>query len=195
MAYEESVLGLQAVYLFGKEISDLTIVGADPNDEVRLERKGDNNFLRKQFKHRDAKLARIFAFSYEGYMYELARPSLFLVHGPGDDPDAPAPGNADLQRLSRAPGRIVRNGVGRQSGEFSMDIKVWVYDRSDFSMRLDVETGTFEHILLNAELDDEDESGSGRSGSGRSGSGRSGSGRSGSGRSGSGRSGSGRSGS
>jgi len=195
MAHDESVLSLQAVYLFGKEISDLTIVGADPSEGDRLERRGDNNFLRRQFKHRDARLARIFAFSYEGYMYELARPSLFLVHGPGDDPDAPAPGNPDLQRLARSPGRIVRTGVGRQSGEFSMDIKVWVYDRSDFSMRLDVETGTFEHILLDAELDEEAESSEGRSGSGRSGSGRSGSGRSGSGRSGSGRSGSGRSGS
>ena len=36
-----------------------------------------------------------------------------------------------------------------------MDMKVWVYDKGDFSMRLDVETGTFEHILLDAELDEE----------------------------------------
>ena len=193
MAYEESVLGLQAVYLFGKEISDLKIGGPRPSQGDDLIEKASTNFFRNQFEDRNAKLARIFAFSYEGYMYELARPSLFLVHGPGDDPDLPAPGNPDLQRLSRAPGRIVRTGVGRQSGEFSMDIRVWVYDRSDFSMRLDVETGTLEHILLNAELDGEGESGRGtlrqrafgqrasqRSGSGRSGSGRSGSGRSGS---------------
>ena len=42
-----------------------------------------------------------------------------------------------------------------------MDMKVWVYDKGDFSMRLDVETGTFERILLEAELDEEAWSGSG----------------------------------
>jgi hypothetical protein len=189
MANEESLLGLQAIYLFGREVSDLKVAGTAVG-----EGDGDNNFLRKQFKHLDARLARIYAFSYEGYMYDLARPSVFLVHGPGQDPDAPPPINDDLKRLARAPGRVTKTGVGRQYGDFSMDIKVWVYDRGDFSMRLDVETGTLEHILLAVELDEEEWSGSGRSGSGRSGSGRSGSGRSGSGRSGSGRSGSGRSG-
>lgn len=185
MANEESVLGMQAIYLFGRVVSDLTITGKKVVDG-----DGDNNFLRKQMKHRDARLARIFAFSYEGYMYDLGRPSVFLVHGPGEDPDAPPPPSNEFKRLARAPGRVSKTGVGRQYGDFSMDIKVWVYDRGDFSMRLDVETGTLEHILLAMELDEDDWSGSGRSGSGRSGSGRSGSGRSGSGRSGSGRSGS-----
>ena len=190
MANVESLLGLQTVYLFGREISDLKVSGKAAED-----RGGANNFLRRQFKHKDARLVRVYAFSYEGYMYDLSRPSLFLLHGPGKDPDAPPPPNDDFHRLARAPGRVSRTGVGRQYGEFSMDIKVWAYERGDFSVRLDVETGTLEHILLAVELDEDEWSGSGRSGSGRSGSGRSGSGRSGSGRSGSGRSGSGRSGS
>jgi hypothetical protein len=184
MAHEETVLGLQAIYLFGREVSDLKIERNDPAEGDRPLRQGANNFLRNQFKDNNARLARIFAFSYEGCMYELARPSLFLVHGVGDDPDAPPPMDPNLQRVARSPGRISRTGVGRQSGGFSMDMRVWVYDRGDFSMRLEVETGTLEHILLDAELDYEAESGEGRSGGGRSGGGRSGGGRSGGGRSG-----------
>ncbi len=29
---------------------------------------------------------------------------------------------------------------------------VWIYDKGDFSIRMDVETGTFEQILLEVEL-------------------------------------------
>jgi hypothetical protein len=194
MARAESILSLSSIYLFGRLISDLQIVRNDPEDDDRPAPRGKNNFLRQQYKDPTAKLARIFAFSFEGSMYELARPSLFLVHGLGLDVDEPVP-HEFLARLARSPGGVSSTGVGRQSGEFSLDMRVWIYDMGDFSMRLEVETGTFEQILLSAELDEEGWSSGGRSGSGRSGSGRSGSGRSGSGRSGSGRSGSGRSGS
>lgn len=196
MAYHETLLSVSAVYLFGRLISDLTVAGeVDPDDEDRPRSVGANKFLRGQVRNKDAALARIYAFSFEGAMYELDRPSLFIVHGGGQDPDVPAPEDADLALLSRSPGRVTKTGVGLHSWSFSRDMRVWVYDKGDFSVRLDVETGTFEHILLAAELDEEAWSSGGRSGSGRSGSGRSGSGRSGSGRSGSGRSGSGRSGS
>jgi hypothetical protein len=35
---------------------------------------------------------------------------------------------------------------------FSDDMMVWAYDKSDLSIRLDAETGTFEQILLDIEL-------------------------------------------
>jgi uncharacterized membrane protein YgcG len=182
----ESILDVSAIYLFGKGVSDLQIIGGkDLEDSDRLTRRGDNNFLRRQIRNGTAGLARIYAFSFEGCMYELTRPSLFIVHGPGEDPDAPGPGG-DFRRLARSPGRLSRTGVGRQSGSFSMDMKVWVYDKGDFSMRLDVETGTFEHILLDAELDEE--ASGGRSSGGRSSGGRSSGGRSSGGRSSGGRS-------
>lgn len=194
VAVRESILNVSAVYLFGRVVSDLQVVGDDSEDPLRPPRVGANNFLKGQVRNNEADLARIYAFSFEGSLYELTRPSLFLVHGGGQDPDAPGPAGDDFKRLARSPGRISKTGVGRQSGSFSMDMKVWVYDKGDFSMRLDVETGTFEHILLSAELDEEAWGGSGRSGNGRSGNGRSGNGRSGNGRSGNGRSGNGRSG-
>ena len=180
---KETVLSVSAVYLFGRLVSDLRVVTDDPEDGDRPPRKGKNNFLKKQIRNNEAELARIYAFSFEGNMYELTRPSLFLVHGGGQDPDAPGPGFFELERLARSPGRISRNGVGRQSGSFSMDMRVWIYDKGDFSMRLDVETGTFEHILLAAELDEESWSSGGRSSGGRSSGGRSSGGRSSGGRS------------
>ena len=35
------------------------------------------------------------------------------------------------------------------------DIKVWSYDKGDYSIRMDIETGTLAQILLEAELDEE----------------------------------------
>lgn len=186
MAPRETLLGASAVYLFGRVVSDVRIVGAnDPDDPERPPRNGENKFLEKQIRNNTAEIARIYAFSFEGNMYELERPSLFVVHGGGVDPDAPPPGDPNFERLARSPGRVSRTGVGRQSGDFSMDMRVWVYDKGDFSVRLDVETGTFEHILLAAELDDEDlaRSSGGRSSGGRSSGGRSSGGRSSGGRS------------
>jgi uncharacterized membrane protein YgcG len=189
---QETLLSASAVFLYGRLVGDLQLA---PDKNGWKQRKGANLFLQRQIEAPLAGFARIYAFSFEGQIYDMAVPSLFLVHGSGLDVDAPEPEDQSYQRLARSAGRATATGVGRQTGTFSMDVKVWVYDKSDFSMRLDVETGTLEDILLAAELDEESWSSGGRSGSGRSGSGRSGSGRSGSGRSGSGRSGSGRSGS
>lgn len=164
----ETLLSVSSIFLFGRLISDLTIVKNDPEDADRPPAKGENNFLRRQLRNNDAGLARIFAFSFEGSFCELARPTIFLVHGGGLDPDAPPPADAAYERLYRSPGRISRTGLGRQLGAFSLDMKVWVYDKGDFSMRLDVETGTFEQILLAAEAVGED-SFRARSGGARSG--------------------------
>jgi len=188
----ETLLSVSAVFLYGRVVGDLKLV-ADSQIGQRPARNGANKFLQSQLDQAlrpTPAFARIYAFSFEGHIYDLARPAIFLVHGGGYEIDAPAPEEADYERLSRSAGRATWTGVGRQSGVFSMDMKVWVYDKADFSMRLDVETGTFDDILLATELDEGAWASDGRSGSGRSGSGRSGSGRSGSGRSGSGRSGS-----
>ena len=144
----ESILSTSAVYLFGRLISDITVVRNDPDEGNRPDRVGQNNFLKNQLKAADSGLARIFGFSFEGTFYEMGRPAVFLVHGPGLDPDAPPPGLEGVYRLARSPGRVTRTGVARHFGAFAMDVRVWVYDKGDFSLRLDVETGTFEDILL-----------------------------------------------
>jgi hypothetical protein len=43
-------------------------------------------------------------------------------------------------------------------------MRVWIYDKSDLSMRLDAETGTFEQILLTAEASTDLRGGMSRSG-------------------------------
>lgn len=196
MDESETLLGFSSVYLFGRKLSDIKII--TKHDRMGIPETGNNNFLREQLRQKDVGtkekpqyvdvwLAKIFAFSYEGAFQELYRPAIFLVHGEGLSPDDPAPSNVDGEteyaRLARSPGASSLSGLGHQTGALAKDMKVWVYDKGDFSMRLDVDTGTLDDILLYAELDHD--YGDGRSGSGRSGSGRSGSGRSGSGRSGS----------
>jgi hypothetical protein len=37
--------------------------------------------------------------------------------------------------------------------QFADDIRFWSYDKGDFSIRMDVSTGTLEDILLEAEVD------------------------------------------
>ncbi len=154
MADKETLLGVSAVYLFGRELSDLIFRGG-VYDTLTGREVGANNFLRHQLSADEATLARIYAFSFEGAFIELSRPAIFVVHGSGVVPDDPPPRNVDgdieYDRLYRSPGSSARTGLGSQIGALAKDMKVWIYDKGDLSMRLDAETGTFEQILLSAE--------------------------------------------
>jgi hypothetical protein len=123
---------------------------------------GENTFLQKQLtvdaanEQKRARLARIYGFSYEGHYYDLARPAIFLVHGPGSDPEAFRPGTERLEsRGDRAPADADRTGIAYTASSFSHDMRVWSYDKGDFSIRLDPDNGTFEQILLQVELQTE----------------------------------------
>jgi hypothetical protein len=149
---KETLLSVSAVYLFGRLISDLQLVKQDDTqDGQRPDRRGANRFLEEQVRNKTAGFARIFFFSFEGSLFELARPTIFLVHGGGDAPDTASPNDANFEQLLRTPGPVTRTGVGWQYGSFARDIRVWVYDKSDVSMRLDADTGSLEQILLSAE--------------------------------------------
>jgi hypothetical protein len=126
---------------------------------------GDNNFLQKQLARAGgdkakSRLARIYAFSYEGNFYVLDRPTIFVVHGPGREVDPPGNrpiagggiGVAAHNRTARAPGPIDDSGVAAQAYSFADDLMFWTYDKDDFSLRLDVESGPLARILLEAEL-------------------------------------------
>jgi hypothetical protein len=138
--------------LFGRIVEDLQIVApADPRHGPFVgPRTGVNRFLEDQLTGPNASFARIYGFSYEGAYYELGMPTLFLVHGPGEDAET-APGAA---RVSRAPDDSDRSGLGAQDFSFADGLRVWSYDSGDFSIRLDMETGTFEQILLDIMGDD-----------------------------------------
>lgn len=176
-----------------KFTSPTTFALKENRGNYKKNRRGNNKQLEQQLTP-SAIFARIYGFSYEGSYYELPKPVIFLVHTEGElASEAKVPTGGP--RPGRAPRDTDLTGLAVAGFDFADELRVWSYDQADYTIRMDVETGMFEDVLLDAELDEEGWASGGRSGSGRSGSGRSGSGRSGSGRSGSGRSGSGRSGS
>ena len=81
--------------------------------------------------------ARIYGFSFEGTYYEMAAPTLFQVEGngkPAMDATVPGPGLDD-------------------DDKFYQSLKTWTCSRNDKTVRLDVDSGTFEQVLL-AGMDD-----------------------------------------
>jgi hypothetical protein len=197
----ESLMSPSSIKLFGRLIAEIQIV-ASPN----APRLGDNNFLLRQLStDPPPQLARIYAFSYEGAFYEIPKPPLFAVHGPGEavgNWDAPstldqtgvAGRDWDFSGNNSAQGPAARVGGAREPRAAPAapitDIRYWEYEKGDFSLRLDVDAGPFEQILLQMAL----RGGGGVSGAGVSGAGVSGAGVSGAGVSGAGVSGAGVSG-
>jgi hypothetical protein len=98
-----------------------------------------------------ASFARIYGFSFEGTYFDLTRPTLFLVHGPGTPATESRPGWG-RSNPSRAPSNPSLSGLGAADFEFSDDMLVWSYDKADYTIRMDVETGMFEDVLLDAML-------------------------------------------
>jgi hypothetical protein len=136
--------------------------------------------------------ARIYAFSFEGAYFQMPRPTILLVHGPGQP--VGNWGNPSTLDQSGVMGREwdfsgnSYNGSTNFGDGFATDISYWEYEKGDFSMRVDLDSGPFEQILLQMALrtgaDRADRSGMGVSGMGVSGMGVSGMGVSGMGVSG-----------
>ena len=175
----ESLLSPSNVLLYGRIVTDLVLGDQiDPNEpnlpapdplkttvsqdgepsqrDVPIAppppKLGQNKFLQRQLDSEGAAFARIYGFSYEGCYYDLAPPAIFLVHGPGTDPEEIRP---SVDRISRAPADADRTGIAYTDSSFSEDMRVWSYDRGDFTMRLDPSSGTFDDILLSYELGDD----------------------------------------
>jgi hypothetical protein len=51
-----------------------------------------------------------------------------------------------------APASADETGVAAQSYSYSSDMMMWTYEKADLSIRMDVETGSFEQILLESVL-------------------------------------------
>jgi len=94
-------------------------------------------------------LARIYAFSFEGALYGMPRPAIFLVHGIGTILDM-------TQAKQGYRSTLDQSGVLAREWEFSAqkgnDMVYWEYEKGDFSIRLDTEAGPLEQILLVAAL-------------------------------------------
>jgi hypothetical protein len=167
----ETLLTISGIKLYGRIVEDLKVVTipapgaagapgapAPPNHRPAM---GANEFWRGQLQAASQpNFARIYAFSYEGHYYDLPKPALFLVDGPGISPFIPS--NIDGSgvaakdwELSQVQGVANPPRVGNAPAAPappSNDLRMWEYDKGDFSIRLDVETGPFEQILLEAAL-------------------------------------------
>jgi hypothetical protein len=143
----ETLLTPSTIKLFGRLMRSLTYA----NDTVGTG-LGDNRFLQRQLEangDNPPRLARIYAFSFEGANYPLARPSIFLVHGDGlwvGDWTT----NSSLDQSGVAGKGWDFSGTGAAGGP--NDVYCWEYEKGDFSLRLDLEAGPFEQILLAAAL-------------------------------------------
>jgi hypothetical protein len=115
-------------------------------------RKGKNQQLEDQLINEGATFARIYAFSFEGAYYELPQPALFLVHGDGDDVTVD---NLPPEQASRAPTNPSITGLPAADFQFSNDMKYWSYDKADYTIRMDIESGMFEQVLLDAIFGDD----------------------------------------
>lgn len=151
MPLNESLLSDSTVWLFGRTLDDIRLV-PDPADRsaaynVRDEgtrgapgtgerRSRPGSFVLAQLLTESAGFARIYAFSYQNEIFDLAKPALFVVNGDGE-------------RIRK---RVGVTGAARFDHYVAMDLRVWAYDRADFSVRLDVMTGTFDRILIDYEL-------------------------------------------
>lgn len=144
---------------------DVTVSGSDPKNSAvgktfggdniyefeavqRLganRRRGENRQLERQLRARDATFARIYGFSYENVYYDLSYAVLFLVHGDGElvtQEHLPGP------QPARAPRAAELTGLAAPGFDFADELRVWSYDKADYTVRMDVDTGMFEQVLL-----------------------------------------------
>ncbi|PTE12206.1 hypothetical protein C9427_01030 [Mesorhizobium helmanticense] len=107
-------------------------------------RTGQNRLLENQLEN--GRFARIYGFSFEGSYYDLPRPVIFLVHGDGELVAE------DLGKFSpaRSPSPTGLTGLAAADFDFADGLRVWSYDKADYTVRMDVETGMFEDVLLAA---------------------------------------------
>ena len=79
----------------------------------------------------EGQFARIYGFTYDGVYFEIPTPVLFMVKGKGEKADSvPVPGPHPRDK------------------KFFADLRAWVVKQSDETVRLDVDQGKFEDVLL-----------------------------------------------
>jgi hypothetical protein len=163
MSTAESILSPDLIKLIGRPIAELALnvvvppppaPGGNPNvgGPANVHSLGANRALRAQLNDPNARFARIYGFSFEGHYYDLPKPVIMLVHGPGERITKPPPVGAQPVGPGLDGPTVDQAGEAARVWEFSADLFYWEYEKCDFSMRFDVETGTLEQILLEAAL-------------------------------------------
>lgn len=137
----ETLLNTSAILLFGRVVEDLRI---DPKASDPAH-SGAPGHLAQQLAAKDPRLARVYGFGLAGVYHLLPTPALFLVHGPG----APAATLLAGLNPSSLPEAGDKDRAPVPAGALlPEDLVVWSYDKADYTIRLDVQTGSFEQLLL-----------------------------------------------
>jgi hypothetical protein len=123
------------VKLIGEPFPQLALGAPSP-----VAQPGPAGHLAAQLTDPGAAFARIYGFSFEGHYYDLPKPVIMLVHGTG----APVSGGS--------PAPIAETDEAARDWEYSTGLYEWNYDKGTMSIRLDIESGTLEQILLEAAL-------------------------------------------
>ena len=135
----ETLLDASKITLVGNVMDDLTHSPQTKKAAAEEKGSGNNHFLADQLANGSTtRFARIYGYSYAGRYYEMAVPTIFLVHGDGE----PVTNNTADQ-----------TSIAAQDFDFSKDLKCWNYDQADFSIRLDMSSGPFSQILLDPKGD------------------------------------------
>lgn len=127
----ETLLSPSRIALFGRVVEDLQIV------PVQTGEASSPSLLEQKLRAEDACFARVYGFSYEGQFHVLPRSALLLVHGKGDPPGADQQSGLDAARGGAS---LIPEGL-----------QVWSYDKGDYSMLLEVHSGTLDQLLLQGE--------------------------------------------
>ena len=133
----EDVLDPSRVRLFGVPFVSLKLVP----EEIRRYRYS-NKLLQQKMLQADTMLARIYGFSYEGQYHKLAKPLVFVVHGPG------------RSRLENRPASVTNWGMENKDFQFADDVRVWEMDKEDLTLRIDIVSGFLSDILLDPVFED-----------------------------------------
>jgi hypothetical protein len=166
----ETLLSPSNILLFGRVVEDLEVKRTSakdpggtrhspftenhdtPGEATTEDRTGPERDLETQVVDKTSNFARIYGFSYEGTYYDLPKPALFLVHGPGYAVTGTTTGKptdtGKVTNPARAPGEPSLSGVATADFQFVDGIKAWSYDKADHTIRMDVEAGELEDVLL-----------------------------------------------
>jgi hypothetical protein len=117
------------VRLFGRLIDGVALYP----DKLKASLSGGNKQFREELTP-DTKLARIYAFSFEGQFNTLPKPMLFFVHGEGVEAQTDT-GLANVSLVT-----------------FDSGIMCWKRDKDDFTLRAEIVLGTLDDILIDATL-------------------------------------------
>ena len=138
----ETLLSPSGILVYGRVMQDIQIVATNYDAGAQQAgappRRGDNRFLQDQLQADGARFARIYAYAYEGCIYDLLRPVLLLVHG-------------EPAEIYGQPADADNVGVATHHGHYTDDMRVWAYDKGDFTVCMEVDTGTFDEMILQTE--------------------------------------------